>query len=101
MKNLRLFIALLALPAMLVACASTPRQEGTGEYMDDSLITAKVKAAILSEPTLKVAEVNVETFKGTVQLSGFVSSKAAASKAIQVARDVKGVSSVKDDMRIK
>lgn len=85
----------------VVGCASTSKHEGTGEYMDDSVITTKVKAAILDEPTLKVAEINVETFKGVVQLSGFVSSQAAANKAVEVARSVKGVKSVKNDMRIK
>lgn len=85
----------------VVGCASTSQREGTGEYMDDSVITTKVKAAILDEPTLKVAEINVETFKGVVQLSGFVSSQAAANKAVEVARSVKGVKSVKNDMRIK
>ncbi|MEN6584721.1 MAG: BON domain-containing protein [Sulfuricella sp.] len=87
--------------ASVVGCASTSQREGTGEYMDDSVITTKVKAAILDEPTLKVAEINVETFKGVVQLSGFVSSQAAANKAVEVARSVKGVKSVKNDMRIK
>lgn len=85
----------------VVGCASTSQREGTGEYMDDSVITTKVKAAILDEPTLKVAEIIVETFKGVVQLSGFVSSQAAANKAVEVARSVKGVKSVKNDMRIK
>ena len=60
-----------------------------------------MKSAILNEPTLKVAEINVETFKGVVQLSGFVSSQAAATKAVSVARDVGGVKSVKNDMQIK
>jgi len=87
--------------ASVVGCASTPKQEGTGEYMDDTMITAKVKTAILNEPTLKVAEINVETFKGVVQLSGFVSSPAAATKAVEVTREVGGVKSVKNDMRIK
>jgi len=68
---------------------------------NDSLITTKVKAAILNEPSLKSAEINVETFKGVVQLSGFVSSQAAATKAVNVARGVSGVKSVKNDMRIK
>jgi osmotically-inducible protein OsmY len=86
---------------LVVGCASTPKQEGTGEYIDDSAITTKVKAAILDEPSLKVAEINVETFKGVVQLSGFVSSQAAANKAVEVARGVGGVKSVKNDMRIK
>ena len=94
------FILSAALLSM-VGCASTPRQEGTGEYVDDSLITTKVKAAVLGEPTLKVAEINVETFKGVVQLSGFVSSRTAANKAVEVARTVGGVKSVKDDMRVK
>jgi len=84
-----------------VGCASTSKSEGTGEYVDDVVITSKVKAAILGEATLKSAEINVETFKGVVQLSGFVSSQAAANKAVELTRTVKGVSSVKNDMRIK
>jgi hyperosmotically inducible protein len=87
--------------AMVLGCASTRTQEGTGEYVDDTVITTKVKAAILNEPSLKSAEINVETFKGVVQLSGFVSSQAAESKAIEVARTVGGVKSVKNDMRLK
>lgn len=104
MKQLGKYLSALFLAVTLVSaagCASTPRQEGTGEYIDDSVITAKVKAAILNEPTLKVAEINVETFKGVVQLSGFVSSQAAANRAVEVARSVGGVKSVKNDMRIK
>ncbi|MBT9520460.1 MAG: BON domain-containing protein [Dechloromonas sp.] len=93
------FLALTLLTA--VGCASTSKSEGTGEYVDDTVITSKVKAAILGESTLKSAEINVETYKGIVQLSGFVSSQAAASKAVELARAVKGVSSVKNDMRIK
>lgn len=85
----------------VVGCASTAKQEGTGEYMDDSLITTKVKAAILNESSLKVAEINVETFKGVVQLSGFVSNQADINKAVEVAGKVKGVKSVKNDMRVK
>ena len=87
--------------ATLAGCASTAKQEGTGEYIDDTVITTKVKAAILNEPTLKSAEINVETFKGVVQLSGFASSKDESEKATQVARGVKGVTSVKNDMRLK
>lgn len=100
-----LFISLLALPLMGVlsisGCASTSTQSGTGEYIDDSVITAKVKAAILNEETLKVAEINVETFKGVVQLSGFVSSQADIDRAVVVTRSVAGVKSVKNDMRVK
>ena len=87
--------------AITLGCASTPKQEGTGEYIDDSVITVKVKTAVLNEDTLKSAEINVETFKGVVQLSGFVSSQAAISKATEVAKAVKGVSAVKNDMRLK
>ena len=93
------FVAVLLVS--LLGCASTSTREGTGEYVDDSVITAKVKAAIFNEPSLKVAEINVETFKGTVQLSGFVSSRADMNKAVEIARGVGGVTSVKNDMRLK
>jgi len=85
----------------VVGCASGPQKEGTGEYIDDTAITAKVKAAVLNEPTLKSAEINVETFKGVVQLSGFVKTRAEIDKAGAVARDVSGVKSVKNDIRLK
>ena len=93
------FLSLSLLTA--VGCASSPKQEGTGEYVDDSVITSKVKAAILNEPGLSSAEINVETFKGVVQLSGFVNSSADINKAVAVARGVGGVKSVKNDMRHK
>jgi len=104
MTLLRKYLSALFLAAMLasvVGCSSTPKQEGTGEYIDDSAITMKVKAAIFNEPTLKSAEINVETFKGVVQLSGFVSSQAAVNKAVELARSVGGVKSVRNDMRLK
>jgi osmotically-inducible protein OsmY len=103
MKHLK-YIAAIFLAftlATALGCASTAKHEGTGEYMDDSVITTKVKAAVMNEPTLKSAEINVETFKGVVQLSGFVNSEADINKAVEVARSVKGVSSVKNDMRLK
>lgn len=87
--------------ATLLGCASTAKHEGTGEYVDDSVITTKVKAAVFNEPTLKSAEVNVETFKGVVQLSGFVSDANDVQKAAEVTRNVKGVTSVKNDLRVK
>lgn len=92
-------LALSLLTAM--GCSSTTKQESTGEYIDDTVLTGKVKAAIFDDPDLKAAEINVETFKGVVQLSGFVSSQAAVNKAVAVARGVEGVTSVKNDMRIK
>jgi osmotically-inducible protein OsmY len=85
----------------LAGCSSTPKQESTGQYVDDTAITTKVKAAIFNEPTLKSAEINVETFKGRVQLSGFVSSRANIDLALKVAGGVSGVSSVANDMRLK
>jgi len=87
--------------ASLLGCAPTAKKEGTGEYVDDTVITAKVKAAIVKEPSLKATEINVETFKGRVQLSGFVNSPADINKAVEVARGVKGVVEVKNDMRLK
>lgn len=99
-KRFATFFFAMAL-ASILGCASTPTQEGTGEYVDDTVITTKVKSAIFGEPTLKSTEIKVETFKGVVQLSGFVSSAAAENKAVELARSVKGVKSVKDDMRIK
>ncbi len=100
--NKYLSAAFLAIALVsVVGCASTSRQEGTGEYIDDSVITTKVKAAILNEPTLKSIEINVETFKGVVQLGGFVNSQADINKAVEITRSVKGVTAVKNDMRLK
>jgi len=104
MKNLSKYLASVFMALLLVTavgCASTAKQEGTGEYIDDAMITTKVKAAIFEDKTVKSTEVNVETFKGIVQLSGFVSSQAAMNRAVEVTRKVSGVKSVKNDMRLK
>jgi len=103
MKHAKIFSAffLIILTALFLGCASTAKHEGTGEYIDDSVITTKVKAAILDEPSLKVSEINVETFKGVVQLSGFVSSRANINTAGEVAKRVKGVKSVKNSILVK
>ena len=93
------FFALFMLS--LAGCAATATHEGTGGYVDDAVITTKVKAAIFNEPSLKSAEINVETFKGVVQLSGFVHDKADINKATEIARHVKGVTSVKNDLMPK
>lgn len=82
-------------------CASAPKQESTGEYIDDAVITTKVRAAIFNEPSLKSSEIKVVTYKGDVQLSGFVSSAEDRDKAVEVAKTVKGVKSVKNDMQLK
>jgi osmotically-inducible protein OsmY len=100
LRGLRILVVAIVL-ATVWGCASTATKEGTGEYVDDSVITTKVKTAIFNDASLKVNEINVETFKGTVQLSGFVRSQADIDQAVQVARGVPGVKSVKNDMRIK
>ena len=96
-----LAIASFTVLASLTACASTAGQEGTGEYVDDAVITTKVKTAVLNDPELKATEINVETFKGKVQLSGYVNSQADIDQAVAVAGAVKGVNSVTNDMRLK
>ena len=94
-------LLLLMLIATFVACASTPKQESTGEYVDDSVITTKVKSLLAADDFLKSFQISVETFKGTVQLSGFVGSQQAVDKAGEIARSVKGVKSVKNDLIVK
>ncbi len=98
---LPMFLALSVIFTGVVACASTAKTEGTGEYIDDTVITAKVKEKLLIEKELKSLEINVETFKGRVQLSGFVSSKENAKRALDIARAVPGVNSVINNMQIK
>ena len=94
-------IVAIMLIAVFLGCASTPTRESTGEYIDDSTITTKVKAAIFNDPSLKVFQINVETFKGEVQLSGSVDSDQIVNKAGEVARGVGGVKSVKNDLIVK
>ena len=85
----------------VVGCASTSQNQGTGEYIDDAVITTKVKAALFDDPVTKAYEIKVETYNRVVQLSGFVSSQNEANRAVEVARGVSGVKSVKNDMRLK
>jgi osmotically-inducible protein OsmY len=119
MKQLKTITAfhLAVMFATMLGCASTSqkaptattykestsasRKESAGEYLDDSVITTRVKAAVFNEPTLKSSEINVETFKGVVQLSGFVNSQADINKAVDIARSIKGVTSVQNDMQLK
>ncbi|MFO7785632.1 MAG: BON domain-containing protein [Desulfatiglandales bacterium] len=95
------FLVLLMLIGTFAACASTSKQESTGEYIDDSVITTKVKSLLAADDFLKSFRIGVETYKGTVQLSGFVNSQQAVDKAVQIARSVKGVTSVKNDLVVK
>lgn len=92
---------LLCAAAPLLSCSSTRTHESTGEYVDDSAITGKVKAAILQDPALKTLQISVKTFKGVVQLSGFVDSKEMISRAGEVAGKVSGVREVKNDLIVK
>ena len=103
MRALRAFgiVVLAMVLASTWGCGSTAKTEGPGEYVDDAVITSKVKAAIFNDPTLKVNEINVETFKGVVQLSGFVRTQSDIDQAVKVARGIAGVKSVKNDMRLK
>ena len=95
------YFVLLMVMVAFVACASTSKQESTGEYIDDSVITTKVKALLAADDFLKSFQISVETYKGTVQLSGFVASQNAVDKAVQIARGVQGVKSVKNSLIVK
>jgi len=94
-------LLVLVVMAVIAGCAATRTQESTGEYLDDSTITTKVKAAIFDDPALKVFQISVETFKGVVQLSGFVNSSQVVSRAAEVAHGVSGVQSVKNSLIVK
>lgn len=95
------YLVTFILVTTLVACASTSQKESTGEYVDDSIITTKVKSQLAADDFLKSFQISVETFKGTVQLSGFVNAQQAVDKAGQIAGGVKGVKSVKNDLIVK
>jgi osmotically-inducible protein OsmY len=104
MKKKNVFVGYLILLVLLVtiaACASTAKHESTGEYVDDSVITTKVKALLAQDDFLKSFQIGVETYKATVQLSGFVNSQEAANKAGEITRSVKGVRSVKNSLIVK
>jgi len=95
------FLVLLMLIATFAACASTRTHESAGEYVDDSVITTKVKSLLAEDDFLKSFKISVETYQGTVQLSGFVNSQKAVSKASEIARSVKGVQSLKNNLIVK
>ena len=95
------YFVLVMLMVAFVACASTSKQESTGEYVDDSVITTKVKALLAEDDFLKSFQISVETYKGSVQLSGFVNSQKAVEKAVEITRSVKGVTSVRNNLIVK
>ncbi|WP_411726158.1 BON domain-containing protein [Methyloglobulus sp.] len=101
LKLIILFLVSLSLVPLIVSCAGGKTYESTGEHLDDSVITSKVKASILGDSKLKVSQIGVETFKGVVQLSGFVNSKEAATRAVDLARRVKGVKQVNNSLIVK
>lgn len=86
---------------LVAGCAGGATHESTGEYLDDSVLTTKVNTSILGDSRLKLLQINVETFKGVVQLSGFVDSAAAAARAVELARKVPGVKSVNNSLIVK
>jgi osmotically-inducible protein OsmY len=95
------FLVILALIATFAACAATRTQESAGEYVDDSVITTKVKSLLAADDFLKSFKISVESFKGTVQLSGFVNSQKAVNKAVEIVKSVKGVTSIKNNLIVK
>ena len=104
MKNLNSVLTAALAAAVLatgVGCAPTPTRQSTGEVIDDAALTARVKSALINEPGVKSTAINVETFRGTVSLSGFVDSPEMAQKAVAATQKVGGVRSVKNDMQVK
>jgi osmotically-inducible protein OsmY len=95
------YLVLVMFIAALIACASTAKQSSTGEYVDDSVITTKVKTLLAADDFLKSFQIGVETYKGVVQLSGFVNSQTAVDKAVDIAKSVQGIKSVKNDLVVK
>jgi osmotically-inducible protein OsmY len=93
--------ALLGMAITTVGCAGSPTTKSTGDVIDDTTIATKVKAKLIDDPVVKASNIQVETFKGTVQLSGFAATQAEADRAVQLARETTGVKSVKNDIRIK
>ncbi len=98
---LRNSLMIVVLAASAAACSAISGRETPSEYVDDATITTKVKAAIFDDPSLKVLQVNVETFQNVVQLSGFVDSTQSENRAVELARNVSGVRSVKDDIIVR
>jgi osmotically-inducible protein OsmY len=99
--SIKIFLFGLVIVLALAGCAGSRRHESTGEYVDDVLLTAKVKTSILGDARVKFLQIHVETFKGIVQLSGFVDSQEAADRAVHLARTVKGVKQVNNSLIVK
>jgi osmotically-inducible protein OsmY len=100
-NNLAALVIAATMAATVVGCSSTPTQQSSEQAIDDGVVTAKVKAKLVGDPVTKAHQINVETFKGTVQLSGFVEDDETRSRALQLARDVDGVKQVKDALEVR
>lgn len=100
-SKLTQMVAVALMVTLVTACAGSRTQSSTGEYLDDSVITSKVKAKLLEDKEVSGLAVNVETFKGVVQLSGFAKTEAERQKAVQLARTVGGVKDIKNDIQLK
>lgn len=96
-----LLLAAMLGSTLIVGCSSTPIQPSAGQAIDDGVVTAKVKAKLIEDPVTKAHQINVETFKGSVQLSGFVENETARSRALQLAKDTDGVKNVKDALEVR
>jgi osmotically-inducible protein OsmY len=96
-----LFLVTLSLVPTLVGCAGSKTRESTGEYFDDAVLSSKVRASLLGDPKIKLLQISVETFKGVVQLSGFVNTAEAATRAVDLARRVRGVKQVNNSLIVK
>jgi osmotically-inducible protein OsmY len=101
MRNVMKYLVCITLIMAFAGCAATRTRESTGGYIDDSAITAKVKAELVADPVTKAREISVETFKGVVQLSGFVNTAQEKDRAGEIARNVKGVVDVKNNINVK
>lgn len=100
-RTLACLLASLVLVFFLLGCASTEKSSSTGEYFDDTVITTKIKTLLVKDAALKSFQISVKTYKGVVQLSGFVDSATTRAKADYIARTVKGVKSVKNSLIVK
>jgi osmotically-inducible protein OsmY len=101
MKTTQNYLRLLIVAMLLVGCAGGPTEKSTGQYFDDAAITSKVKTSLLRDPVVSGLAINVETFKGRVQLSGFADTEKEQQRAGELARSVDGVRAVQNDIRLK
>jgi osmotically-inducible protein OsmY len=92
---------LIFMTAMLISCSSTESRESTGQYVDNSIISGKIKSKLISDSIAGGSSIDVESYKGIVILSGFVQTKSEKERALELARKTKGVKEVKDALYVK